>query len=61
MTGNPLTQQRELLAGKAAVLLEGRGVVKVSGEDRLVFLNNSLSQELSGLAAGSSAEALLLD
>ena len=59
--GNPLVEQRELLAGEAAVLLEGRGVLRVWGDDRLKFLNNNLSQELENLRAGDSAEALLLD
>ena len=61
VAGNPLTQQRDLLAGRAAVHLEDRGVVRVSGADRFKFLNNTLSQELLLLPAGESAEALLLD
>jgi folate-binding protein YgfZ len=59
--GNPLVEQRELLAGKAAVRLDGRGLLQVGGADRHKFLNNTLSQELLGLRAGDSAEALLLD
>lgn len=43
------------------MLLEGRGVLRVWGDDRLKFLNNNLSQELENLRAGASAEALLLD
>ncbi|MEN9752435.1 MAG: hypothetical protein RL670_126 [Actinomycetota bacterium] len=58
---NPFVEQRELLAGRAAVRLEGPGVVEVSGSDRYKFLNNTLSQELLTMNAGHSAEALLLD
>jgi folate-binding protein YgfZ len=61
VAGNPLTQQRDLLTGRGAVRLEGAGVIRVTGADRLKFLNNNLSQELMNLASGSSAEALLLD
>ncbi len=61
VAGNPLTQQRDLLAGRAAVKLEDRGVVRIAGADRLKFLNGTLSQEVLNLSAGDSAEALLLD
>ncbi|MEN9606986.1 MAG: hypothetical protein RL605_814 [Actinomycetota bacterium] len=59
--GNPLTEQRALLAGKAAVVLDARTILRVSGVDRLKWLHALLSQNIQGLEVGASAEALLLD
>jgi len=59
--GNPFTQQRELLAGQALVLLDNRGVVELSGSDRLSYLDSLVSQDVAALVSGESAEALLLD
>jgi folate-binding protein YgfZ len=59
--GNPLTEQRNLLAGTAAVNLGPRGIIEVSGVDRLDWLHSLLSQNLKNLTPGQSAEALLLD
>jgi tRNA-modifying protein YgfZ len=58
--GNPFLQQRELLAGRAAVLLEGRGVVTVTGPDRLSWVDSLTSQSVASLQPGESAETLLL-
>lgn len=58
--GNPNTQQRELLAGKAFVELDKK-VIEVSGIDRLTWLNDMLSQKLDELQPGESTEALWLD
>ncbi len=58
--GNPLGEQRALLAG-ALVDLSDRDVVTVTGPDRLTWLDSLLSQSLARLAPGESAEALLLD
>jgi len=58
--GNPLAEQRALLAG-AIVDLSDRDVVTVTGPDRLTWLDSLLSQSLARLAPGESAEALLLD
>jgi len=58
--GNPFDQQRALAAGEAIALLE-RGVVTVSGPDRLSWLDSITSQQLATLAPGDSAETLLLD
>lgn len=60
MIENPLLQQRELLAGRAVTKLD-RIVVEITGEDRANWLHNMLSQNILGLKAGESAEALLLD
>ncbi len=59
--GNPLIEQRKLLSGEAIVDLSHRGVLGVSGPDRLSWLNSLSSQELRGLAPGESSETLLLD
>ncbi len=59
--GNPMIEQRSLVAGHAIVDLSHRGVLGVSGPDRLTWLNSIASQELRSLAAGESTEMLLLD
>ncbi|GAB3801385.1 folate-binding protein YgfZ [Humibacter antri] len=59
--GNPLTEQRALQRGDAVVDLSTRGVIAVSGGDRLSWLDSMSSQSLRSLAPGESAEALLLD
>jgi folate-binding protein YgfZ len=59
--GNPLIEQRRLEAGRAIVDASNRGVVTVTGPDRLSWLHSMASQSLARLAPGESAEALLLD
>ena len=59
--GEPLPEQRALAEGRAAVDLSHRGIVRVTGEDRLSWLNSMTSQRLTGLAPGESVESLLLD
>lgn len=59
--GNSLTEQRALRAGAALVDLSDRGVIAVSGPDRLSWLDSLLSQRLDQLSAGQSTETLLLD
>lgn len=59
--GNPFTQQRDLQAGSAIVAFPDRGVVELSGSDRLSYLDSLVSQDVATLAPGISAEALLLD
>ncbi len=58
--GNPLVEQRDLLSGKASVLLDSK-VITVSGEDRLKWLHVLLSQNIVNLKSGESCEALLLN
>ncbi len=58
---NPLLEQRALADGKALAELTDRTVIAISGADRLTWLNSILSQELTGMKAGDSAEALQLD
>lgn len=59
--GNTLVEQRALIEGTAAVYLGPRGVIQVSGVDRLDWLHSLLSQNLKNLTPGQSAETLLLD
>jgi folate-binding protein YgfZ len=59
--GNPLIEQRNLANGSAVVDLGPRGIITVSGPDRLAWLHSLLSQNLKNLLPGDSAEALLLD
>lgn len=59
--GSPVAEQRALDAGNAAVDLSHRGIVTVSGADRLSWLNSMTSQDLLGLPPGVSTESLLLD
>src|SRR5690606_1049698 len=58
--GDPLREQRLLVEGLAAVDLSHRGVVTVSGPDRLTWLHSLTSQQLSDLAPRASAETLIL-
>ncbi|RZT57369.1 hypothetical protein EV140_2485 [Microcella alkaliphila] len=59
--GDPVAEQRALVAGRAVVDLSDRGVVTVTGPDRLRWLDSLTSQALAGLTPGGSAETLLLD
>ncbi|MFN8075471.1 MAG: folate-binding protein [Kineosporiaceae bacterium] len=58
--GDPVVEQRALLAGAAATDLSHRGVLRVTGSDRLGWLHSLTTQHLSGLAPGASTEALVL-
>lgn len=59
--GNPTIEQRTLEAGNAIVDLSSRGVLSVTGPDRLSWLNSITSQDLTRLAPGQSTETLFLD
>lgn len=58
--GNPFGEQRSLIRGESVVELAGRGVITITGPDRLTWLDSLTSQSLKGLAAGESSETLLL-
>ncbi|MBT2567345.1 folate-binding protein YgfZ [Arthrobacter sp. ISL-85] len=58
--GEPLREQRALAAGTAVVDLSNRGVVTVTGPDRLSWLNTLSSQQVAALKPGESSELLLL-
>ncbi|QCU77438.1 folate-binding protein [Citricoccus sp. SGAir0253] len=59
--GQPVAEQRALAAGTAVVDLSHRGVVTVTGPDRLTWLHVLTSQRLDRLAPGTSTETLFLD
>src|SRR3954453_1088847 len=54
-------EQRALTRGEAVVDRSNREVVRVSGPDRLSWLNDLSSQELKTLAPGVWTQTLLLD
>lgn len=58
--GNPLQEQRQLIAGKALVLREDMAVLEISGEDAKKWLHSLTSQNILNLRIGESTEALLL-
>ncbi|MGM7668433.1 CAF17-like 4Fe-4S cluster assembly/insertion protein YgfZ [Microbacterium sp. A93] len=59
--GDPMREQRRLLAGSAVAPLGDRGVIEVAGEDRLSWLDSITSQAVAGLRSGDSTELLVLD
>lgn len=59
--GDPFREQRELAAGRAVVDLSHRGVISLTGPDRLTWLDSISSQAVAGLRPGDSAETLILD
>jgi folate-binding protein YgfZ len=59
--GNPLGEQKALLAGGALVDLSDRAVITITGPDRMTWLDSLTSQSISHLKPGESAETLLLD
>ncbi|MGV8857853.1 CAF17-like 4Fe-4S cluster assembly/insertion protein YgfZ [Rhodoglobus sp.] len=59
--GNPFGEQRALAAGESVVELADRAVITITGPDRLTWLDSLTTQSLTGLAAGESAETLLLN
>ncbi|HEX4830655.1 MAG TPA: folate-binding protein [Trebonia sp.] len=58
--GDPLREQRVMASGGALVDRSNRGVVMVSGPDRLAWLHSLTSQHLERLAPGTSTQALIL-
>ncbi|MGW1889839.1 CAF17-like 4Fe-4S cluster assembly/insertion protein YgfZ [Streptomyces sp. NPDC002004] len=58
--GDLFREQRALADGNGFVDLSHRGVVTVTGEDRLSWLHLLLTQHVSELPAGRATEALIL-
>jgi len=58
--GDPLREQRALLASGGVVDRSHRGVLRVTGPDRLSWLHSLTSQHLSELASGVWTQALVL-
>src|SRR5690625_7305852 len=59
--GEPLREQRLLIASKAVVDPSHLGLVTVSGPDRLSWLHSITSQHLTDLDPGVCVETLVLD
>jgi folate-binding protein YgfZ len=59
--GDPFAEQRLLASGRGVVDLSHRGVLQVTGVDRLTWLDSLTSQLLLGLQPGDSTYDLLLD
>ena len=58
--GDPVREQRALARTAGLVDRTHRGVVRVTGPDRLSWLHSLTSQHLDALPAGSTAQALIL-
>ena len=58
--GDPGREQRRLVAGESFVDLSHRGVVRITGQDRLSWLHYLITQDVAGMGPGESAEGLLL-
>ena len=59
--GEPNHEQRALVLGNIWADLSHRAVIAVSGEDRIKWLNDMFTQELSTLPTGQWTMSLLLD
>ncbi len=58
--GDPMREQRALDTAAGLVDRSNRGVLTITGPDRLSWLHSLTTQQLEKLAAGSSAQALIL-
>ena len=58
--GDPAREQRGLAEGVVLVDRTNRGVVKVTGQDRLSWLHSLTSQHLERIAPGRTEQALIL-
>jgi tRNA-modifying protein YgfZ len=58
--GDPMREQRALATAAGLVDRSDRGVLTITGPDRLAWLHSLTSQHLEGLAPGQSAQALIL-
>lgn len=58
--GDPLREQRSLFTGRVLVDRSHRGVLTVTGPDRLSWLHSLTTQHLEALPPGQGSEALVL-
>src|SRR5260370_293065 len=58
--GDPYGEQRALACSAGLVDRSHRGVIKITGPDRLSWLHSLTTQSLEQLAAGDTVEALIL-
>jgi folate-binding protein YgfZ len=59
--GEPNQEQKVLVVGNAWADLSHRGIISISGKDRLTWLHALTTQHLEKLVAGKWVEALILD
>ena len=59
--GEPNKEQKELVSGNGWADLSHRGVISISGKDRLTWLHALTTQHLEKLTPGEWQEALILD
>ena len=58
--GDPMREQRAAEQSAALVDRSNRGVLRITGPDRLSWLHSLTTQHLEGLAVGQAAQALIL-
>ena len=58
--GDPMREQRTADQSAGLVDRSNRGVLRITGQDRLSWLHSLTTQHLEGLAAGPGAQALIL-
>ena len=58
--GDPMREQRLLTSGEGVVDLSHRGVITVTGPDRLTWLHSLTTQDLEALEPGRGVAALVL-
>ncbi len=58
--GDPMREQRTAESSAAIVDRSNRGVLRITGADRLTWLHSLTTQHLTGLAPGTTAQALVL-
>jgi len=58
--GDPMREQRTIEESAGVVDRSNRGVLRITGPDRLSWLHSLTTQALEGLAAGAAAQALVL-
>jgi len=59
--GDPMREQRVMSEQRSLVDRANRGVIKITGKDRLSWLHSLTSQHLERLTPGSTAQSLVLD
>jgi folate-binding protein YgfZ len=58
--GDPMREQRAMAEGPVIIDRSNRGVISVTGPDRLSWLHSLTTQHLERLAPGETAQALIL-
>jgi tRNA-modifying protein YgfZ len=58
--GDPYAEQRALVRSAGQVDRSNRGILRITGADRLSWLNNLTTQDIEHLAPGAATQALVL-